>query len=275
MYMFGNQAEKGYQANLKLLEMFDNNPPQTLHRRNQYHHTLARIVESQAELRYFDEAQRNLQKLRDSSLTNASNSDTYFWSYYTLLLHIMLAREMQDFDTLLRLIEENHALVYPSFMDDRNYDVQLKLHAAQIYFFWARYDQVTDLLNDILNNPRNGVRPDLYCYAKVLLLITYWETGNLSIMPYELKSTKNFFENKLSLLDSDKVILRFIEKNLQKDINSRSLVEPFRQLRQDMEQCYLDKFNKRSSEYIDVLLWAESKIQRVPMTAVKAAVSTP
>ena len=93
--------------------------------------------------------------------------------------------------------------------------------------------------------------------------------GNLNIMPYELKSTRNFFENRLALIDSDKIILRFIEKNLQKEVNSRSLVEPFRQLKQDLESCFTDKFNKRPTEYIDIQLWIESKIQRVPMTGIK------
>ena len=271
MYMFSDQAESAYQANLKLLEMFENNPSQIGHRRNQYHHTLARIVETQAGLHHFTEASQNLQKLRESSSAHVTNTDAHFWAYYILLLNIMLSREMHDFKTLLRLMEENQDMLYPKIVDNRNGDIQLKMHAAQIYFYWGRYDTVLDLLNDVLNNPRNGVRTDFYCYAKVLLLITYWEMGNLSIMPYELKSTRNFFETRLALIDSDRIILRFIEKNLQKDINSRSLVEPFRQLKQELENSYTDKFNKRPSEYIDALLWAESKIQRVPMTETKAS----
>ena len=269
MYMFSDQAEKAYQANLKLLKMFEMKPANIAHRRNQYHHTLARIVESQAGLHYFDEATENLQKLKDSWQANATNTDTHFWAYYTLLLNIMLSREMHDFKTLLTLMEENQAMIYPLVIDIRNSDIQLKMHAAQIYFYWAKYDTVMDLLNAVLNSPRNGVRTDFYCYAKVLLLITYWEMGNLNIMPYELKSTRNFFENRLALIDSDKIILRFIEKNLQKEVNSRSLVEPFRQLKQDLESCFTDKFNKRPTEYIDIQLWIESKIQRVPMTGIK------
>jgi len=66
-------------------------------------------------------------------------------------------------------------LIYPKLLDDRNIDIQLKMHAALIYFYWTKYDTVLTLLNEILNNPRNGVRTDFYCYAKVLLLITYWE----------------------------------------------------------------------------------------------------
>jgi tetratricopeptide (TPR) repeat protein len=269
MYMFSDQADRAYQANLKLLEMFDKNPSQIAHRRNQYHHTLARIVESQAGLHYFTDASQNLQKLRDSSLAHATNTDAYFWSYYILLLSIMLSREMHDFKTLLKLMEDNQAMIYPKVIDNRNGDIQLKMHAAQIYFYWGKYDTVLNLLNDVLNNPRNGVRTDFYCYAKVLLLITYWEMGNLSIMPYELKSTRHFFESRLALIDSDRIILRFIEKNLQKEVNSRSLVEPFRQFKRDLESCFIDKFNKRPTEYIDVTLWAESKIQRLPMTEIE------
>lgn len=275
MYMFCNKAEKGYQANLKLMEMFDNNPVQILHRRNQYHHTLARIVESQAGLQLFAEASKNLQKLKESSAAFVTNTDAYFWSYYILLLNIMLSREMRDFKTLLKLMEESQAMIYPKVIDNRNGDIQLKMHAAQIYFYWGKYDTVLNLLNEVLNNPRNGVRTDFYCYAKVMLLITYWEMGNLAIMPYELKSTRNFFENRLALIDSDRIILRFIEKNLQKDINSRSLVEPFRQFKQELEICYADNFNKRPSEYIDTQLWIESKIQRVPMTETKSTVANP
>jgi hypothetical protein len=182
------------------------------------------------------------------------------------MLQIMLSKDMRDFKTLRKLVEENQALIYPRFIDIRSSDIQLKMHAAEIYFYWAEYETVLGLLNDVLNNPRNDVRTDLYCYAKVLLLITYWEMDNLSIMPHELKSSRNFFETRLALLDSDKIILRFIEKNLQKNVNSRSLAEPFRQFKKDLELCFEDKFNTRPAQHIDILLWIESKLQRKPIT---------
>lgn len=270
MQMFADEAGKGYETNLKLLQLFEQRPLQQASRRNTYHHTLARIVESQVGLGYYEEAANNLEKLRESSLSNPGSPDYNFWLYYNTFLQIVLAQAKQDFQGLLKLIEDNNELLYPKLVNIHNTDIQLKLLAAQIYFYWQKFDKSLELLNEILNSPRNGVRTDMYCYAKLLVLITYWEMDNLSVMPYELRSLRHFFESRLALIDSDKLLLRFIEKNMQKSVNAAALIAPFKQLKEDLEASFSDRFNKRLQEYIDVIQWIESKIQRLPMTEVKS-----
>ncbi|MCW3126036.1 MAG: hypothetical protein JWO03_1694 [Bacteroidetes bacterium] len=266
MCLFTDQVEKGYKANLLLLQLFEEDLARIESRRHQYHHALARMVESQTRLRLYGEAAYQLEKLKKHTLPKTSGADVPYWSYYTLLLEIMMLRAAHDFAGLKKVIDKNMIPAQVKLFESRNYDIQIKLEAAMIYFYVRDYDRVSDTLNELLNNPRNGVRPDFYCYAKLLLLITYWEMGNHAVMLSEVKSTRSFFESKLALLSSDKLLLRFIEKHHSTDINARRMVPLFEQLKSDLLASYTDQLNKRVGGYIDVGIWIDSKIQRKPVT---------
>ena len=268
MYLFSDEAEKAYKANLLLLEMFEADPNRSQHRQNNYHHTLARIIESQTALGIYDDAAANLDKLKTGALPGA-NGMLAFWNYYILLLEIMLLRASRDYKRLTDLIEGKADQYAVRLFESRNYDIQLKLNVADIYFCMEENEKVADILNEVLNNPKNGVRADFYCYSKLLLLLNYWEQGDLNLLPYELKSTRNFFETKLPATKTEKILLKFIEKHQDSIVNSRSLVVPFKALKEEITEAFTDRMNKRILDYIDVMLWIESKIQRVKMTDVK------
>ncbi|MBS1619749.1 MAG: hypothetical protein JST76_14595 [Bacteroidetes bacterium] len=265
MCNFTDQVEKGYKANQKLLLLFEQDPARVENRRHQYHHALARMVESQTGLRLYGEAAHHLEKLKKSALPSTSGADIPYWSYYTLLLEVMLLRSAHDFAGLRRIIDQSLIPANFRLFESRNYDIQIKLQAAMIYFYHGDYSRVSDMLNEMLNNPRNGVRPDFYCYAKLLLTITYWEMGYQALVLPEVKSTRSFFESKLSLLPADKLILRFIEKHHDIASSSRRLLPAFDKLRSELLDSYTEPMNKRHLGYIDVGIWIDIKLQQKPI----------
>lgn len=83
--------------------------------------------------------------------------------------------------------------------------------------------------------------------------------GYQALVLPEVKSTRNFFESKLSLLPADKLILRFIEKHHDIASSSRRLLPAFDKLRSELLDSYTEPMNKRHLGYIDVGIWIDSK----------------
>jgi hypothetical protein len=267
MYMFGGRKEKAHETNLKLLELYDTNMHQLESRRNSYQHILARVVESYTALRRFDQSKLYLDRLKQMVAESQDISGADLWEGYLLLLEIMLLRRMRDFKALKVLADEKSAIKYFERFENRNYEINIEIFIAHAYFYSGDYDRGLDVLNSILNNPRNNVRGDFYCYSKLLMLLIQWELGNHNLLPYEAKSTRNYFDTKLSMLEADRLVIRFVEKHMDTDINARKLVPAFERLRADLDASFKQApLSNRLADYIDIRAWIESKVRRVPIT---------
>ncbi len=134
---------------------------------------------------------------------------------------------------------------------------------ACLYFGADQHDSCILYLDKIIENKELGMREDLLCYARILHLISHYESGNDVNIEVLLKNTFKFL---LKMNDMHRVqaeIIVFIKK--LNHIFPDELKKAFKALYDKLKQLEDHPFEKRSFLYLDILSWLESKIQSKPI----------
>jgi len=129
---------------------------------------------------------------------------------------------------------------------------------AYLYFGMKEYKKCLDYLDKILDLKVAYLREDLQAYARILLLLTHYELGNLLLLNSLIKSTHRFLNKLKELTEVQKETLRLFRTLVQLPQNEhRTELEMFKE---KMKVLREDEFEKRSFIYLDVYQWVERKL---------------
>ena len=137
---------------------------------------------------------------------------------------------------------------------------------ASLFFGSGDNENAIRYLNKNINLKVGHLRTDIQCFARILHLIAHYELGNTDILEYLIKSVYRFLSK---MEDTDAVqdeIFRFLRKSLSS--RQQDLTKQFIELRDRLEKVSEDKYARRSYQYLDIISWLESKIERKPVQAV-------
>lgn len=134
---------------------------------------------------------------------------------------------------------------------------------ASLYFGSGDNEQAIVYLNKIINLKVGQLRTDIQCFARLLHLIAHYESGNMDLVDYLIKSVYRFL-SKMENLDA---VLTEIFSFLRRSLSSKpkDVQKSFIQLRDKLEIVSTSKYNRRSYQYLDIVSWLESKINHVPV----------
>ena len=134
---------------------------------------------------------------------------------------------------------------------------------ASLYFGSGDNEQAIVYLNKIINLKVGQLRTDIQCFARLLHLIAHYESGNMDLVDYLIKSVYRFL-SKMENLDA---VLTEIFSFLRRSLSSKpkDVQKSFIQLRDKLETVSTSKYNRRSYQYLDIVSWLESKINHVPV----------
>lgn len=134
---------------------------------------------------------------------------------------------------------------------------------ASLYFGSGDNETAIVYLNKIINLKVGQLRADIQCFARLLHLIAHYEMGNMELVQYLIKSVYRFL-SKMENLDA---VLAEIFSFLRRSISSkpRDIQKAFIQLKDKLEIVSANKYSRRSYQYLDIVSWLESKIERVPV----------
>jgi hypothetical protein len=85
------------------------------------------------------------------------------------------------------------------------------------------------------------------------------ELGNSELLPYIMRSTHRFLEQKKKLYKFENVFLEFIKK-MSNYPDEKDVVKYYKELKIELEALANDPFERRAFEYFDFISWAESKV---------------
>jgi hypothetical protein len=130
---------------------------------------------------------------------------------------------------------------------------------ACMYFGASDYQKVSYWCSRILNTKEVDLRSDIYIFARILILISNWELGNIDLVEYYIKSTYRYLFKKRSLQRFYLIIMRFL-RNLG-TISNDQLIDAFAGLKGQLEPLTSDPYEKLPFIYFDTISWLESKIE--------------
>ena len=144
----------------------------------------------------------------------------------------------------------------------------LSFKLAIAFFGEEEFNNSLKWINAILNDSELDENEDIVAFAHIVGLIIHFELNNTSYLPYALKSTLRFLQNRKRSYSFETLFL----KNLRKVINTD---DPFKaeELLQDvayqLEEVAKDPFQSVAFEYFDFRSWLISKIKKKKFQVVK------
>ena len=134
---------------------------------------------------------------------------------------------------------------------------------ACLYFGSGDNEKAIEYLNNIINLKVGHLRSDIQCFARLLHLIAHYELENLQLVEHLIKSVYRFLSKMESLDAVLAEIFDFLKKSLSS--NPRDVKQSFIELRNKLEIISTSKYNRRSYQYLDIVSWLDSKIEKVPV----------
>jgi len=146
-------------------------------------------------------------------------------------------------------------------------------YSAYTYFILGNYKLTLSYLRKILNYQKADtlLREDIYCYSKLLYLITHYEIQSGDLPSYLLKSTYRFLLQRNRIYGTEDAILSFIRNRLLKNTNPQLVTKNFVELRNKLEKISQNPHEKRIYEYFDFIAWLDSKITHRPFLEIMKA----
>ena len=171
-----------------------------------------------------------------------------------------------SFNEGIRLVPEiEDKLKAFSLLIDPHRVMVFQYKIATLYFGSGDYDTCIDYLQKILNE-NVGLRYDLQCYARLMHLLAHYELGNFDLIGYLATSVYRYMAKmqNLSLLEEE--ILKFIKRSSQ--LSSFELRPELEKFLERISAFEKDRFQTRVFVYLDIILWAQSKVSRQPIATI-------
>jgi len=169
-----------------------------------------------------------------------------------------------NFDKAEKLIDQiNEELPNFNYKLDRHHFILFRYKFACIYFAIEKYEKCIDYLKLVYNEKITHIREDIKCHAKFLHLIAVYELEWTDEIEMQVKSTYKYLLQRNDLSEVQSHIIDFF-KGLPK-IYPSELPKNFKALRNKLLP-YLDHpYEKRVFNYLDIVSWLESKIEKQPL----------
>ena len=270
LYQITQEFAKQYRYAVKWVDLFHDNPEMLATNIPMYLKGLHNLLNAQ----YLTlQRERFAESLEELIAFNSEGRD-------------MLSKNEQSLCTLFTYIHRlNHHFLQGTFSegtnwvhelesviedDPFNWDIHRRMvfnyKIACIYFGAGDNERAILLLNKINNSFNANLREDIQCFSRILSLIAHFELGNDILVSYQLKSVFRFLLKMKELNATHAEILDFVKRTprmLPSDLKSE-----FQALHTRLVNVQNNRFENRSSLYLDIISWLESKIEGRPVQEV-------
>lgn len=170
--------------------------------------------------------------------------------------------EKGDFEKALNLVPEVSDFLekHKSALSDLD-TILVYSYIFQTYFGLGKYEEAVEWLNKVINTTNPLVREDIYCFTKILNLVTHYELDNLQLLDYTIKSTYQYLYRKKRLYKLEIILLRFIREYCD-PAKLNKLSEGFIKLRKDLIEIKDEPYEAQALRFFDFISWLDSKIQK-------------
>ena len=253
-----NDAEANYLNTGKAVLLQENNPHRIAENPSHYMRILVNHSISQLKIGKIKDVLNTIRKLKEIPARSESLKKRIAFVAVTLELDMYAASG--DFQKGAKLIEQVRQK--DLFKGINKFEMSIIYHhATNMNFGYGNYQRALNYLHKILDEKNTDVRGDLYCYAKLLMIIIYFEMGKESLLESAIRSTYRYLYKRDKLYKAENYILRFIRK-LPVINTSKELIGAFKELKGKFEEFSRDPYESNALRYFDYIDWLESKISK-------------
>lgn len=266
-YLFGikslvykNQGndKKYYECRKEQIKHHEANPERIENNYYAYIVELYNFIIAQISIDKYEEAVKNIRKLRAIPVKNNNARSLQLESYR---FEFWINYKLCKFSDALKLIEEFKS-VSGNFKGEihKVLLVESYILIGIIYFTVKNFSESQHWLNKIINEDwRDWERH--YCFALILRLIVFYEQEDYDLIDYQIKNTRYYMEKKNRLYKFETVFLKFLGKTLRDVALEESRIEAFKDFRKEFIELSKDPYESKMFEDFDFISWVDSKIE--------------
>ncbi len=257
-----------YTHQKKLLDLLESHPEQLREQLIYYTTALGNYSHVCFLTKRYEECSHIIEKMRAIPAKSIRTQIVIFRDSYMRELELYMGTgEFDKGIALIKNIEQGIHFFKRKFPS--TYIVVLYFNIAYLYFGTGDYSRSVFWLNKIFNDPSlKGSQINHHCFAQILNLILHFELGNQDLLESIVKSTYRFLYTRNRLYKFENSVLNFVGKKLLKIKTHKELIEAFKELKTELEEIIIDRFEKQALEYFDFISWLESKIENRPFAEI-------
>lgn len=264
-YRAKSNIRENYKIVKKQVSLLENNKEIFVDREMRYVQVLNNLLLSQRMLGKYNDAMETIEKLKTiKSSSEQVKAHIFFSVYYNKLnLYIDAAMFKEGFSIIQETEEEMKKIkIMP-------YEHRIALYSAMAYICFGaeRYHKTLQFVKAIIDNYKEGIRQDIHASARVLYLITRYETEPTDTFLENItKSAHYFLKTRKLLYETEMLMINFFFKIVK---SKKNIPGEFIKLRTDIKRV----FAKHPEEEIsllafDFMSWVDSQITKRPFAQI-------
>ncbi|MCB9230173.1 MAG: hypothetical protein H6581_00800 [Bacteroidia bacterium] len=186
------------------------------------------------------------------------------WSLLKLARAVNMGESVLGMKVIQEIQEEREKLEAPV---SKAQELMVYYFTAYLYFMAGYPREALKWNNKLLNEPRNEIREDLESIARIMNLFILLELDNYELLDYRIKNTYRFIFKRNRMNGFEKAVIGFVRKMtdnrgvLDNSGHLLTLTESLPGLIEKLNEMLYDPREVRSMNYLDVISWAESKLE--------------
>ncbi|MCI4667813.1 MAG: hypothetical protein MRZ79_06600 [Bacteroidia bacterium] len=134
---------------------------------------------------------------------------------------------------------------------------------AYIYLLNGKHKESLHIVNRLINETDDKLRPDIQSYIRILNLAIHYELNNFSVMKYAAERAYRYLKKRKLLHSTERFVLRLFQELVKKEgMGVREIQQILRKYHGRLEEIFQDPYERKSLEYFDSISWLEAKIRK-------------
>ena len=266
MHYFYNRGVQDYDKMhewiLKAVQLFEHNKRIILRYPLNYATTLLNLQSSYEKRTEYEKSFEALRKLRHfypRHLMIQQDRLTFMVDYASLHHEITLLNKIGEFSA--------SAIKLPTFIElsklhrrELSADIVLQQEYLMAYTLFGNNNNSASKkhIENIISQSNLNIRRDLHKKSRLLLMMIYYESKDLDLLEYTIRSTLRFFVRNEMMSELDKVCFKLFKQGLNNFENSQKLYSEVQKIKAEFGE-------KLKPVYGHIVTWIESKQNKVSL----------
>ncbi len=263
-YITNNKLTPASKTLDKLIELIEQHPHRITDDPGSYITTLNNKIGLLLTIKKYDEINDLIAKVRavpEAYNIKDKSSLTVKLLLRTYNVELEMLRDTKNWKTAIEKIQGiNEFLAGNGDVVPDVYKMLFYYQFSYIYFRQGELSESLQWTNEIINERFTEEREDILSYARFLNLIIHFELKNTYVLRYAVDSTRRFLKKKRTLLDFEKVLLKFFSRV------STALPEKhpelLEKLKSELFASTSDGQKENILDYLDFEDWIDSKLPK-------------
>lgn len=255
-------TEKAIVYQQKVISLLEANPHQIQRKPIFYLISMNNLAIGLIKAGQFEEAIRVIQKLRASTKTfSIKNSIDWQTKLFTITSSLELDVYIKSGDITkgIALIPHIQSELERLKNIDPVAELQFDFVFARLFFGNKKYKESLRWINKLLNNPDKELLLDVYCCARMLQIIIYYETKDWETLPFAIINTTRYLKSTKKLYRAETALLAAMRK--LEDVEKPKELQQLKKLRTAFEEVFADNLEKNLLDNFDFSSWVNDKIK--------------